>query len=76
MRRHCFEKSNDDQIRIDKGLFTLEEAAAIYAMLNSKNPINKVSALMAVLERNGTLIRVLVVVAFLLLVLIVIRIRR
>jgi hypothetical protein len=73
---HRFEKSGSDNIRIDKGLFSREEATQIYRMLNSNNPFDKVNAFLAILERNGTLLWVLVVTAFLILALVIIRIRR
>jgi hypothetical protein len=76
VRGYRFEKSDSDHIRIDKALFTREEAFQIYNMLNSKNPFDRVNVLLAILERNGTLLWMLVVTAFLLLALVVIRIRR
>ena len=76
---HRFEKSDDDdddEVRIDNGAFNRDEAAQIYAMLSSKNPLSQINALLAIVERNGTLLWVLLAVSFLLLALVVIRIRR
>ena len=73
---HKFEKSNVGEIRIDNGLFTRDEAAQIYSMVSSRNPVSQINALFAVLERNGTLLWVLLAVAFLFLALVIIRVRR
>jgi hypothetical protein len=73
---HKFEKSNAAEIRIDNGLFTRDEAAQIYSMMSSKNPVSQINALFAVLERNGTLLWILLAVAFLFLALVIIRVRR
>lgn len=73
---HRFEKSEDDEIRIDNGAFNRDEASQIYAMLSSKNLLSQINALLAILERNGMLLWVLLAVSFLLLALVVIRIRR
>ena len=45
-------------------------------MLNSNNPFDKVNAFLVILDRNGTLLWVLIVTAFLILALVIIRIRR
>jgi hypothetical protein len=73
---HKFEKTKNDEIRIDNGLFTRDEASQIFSLLHSKNPFEHINALIAILERNGTLLWVLVIVAFLLLAVVAIRIRR
>ncbi|MFH0848230.1 MAG: hypothetical protein V1857_01845 [archaeon] len=73
---HRFEKSETDQIQIDNGQFTRDEAAQIYSLLNSKNPLNQINALLAILERSGTLLWVLMIAAFLLLALVIIRVGR
>jgi hypothetical protein len=73
---HKFEKTKTDEIRIDNGLFTRDEATQIYSLLTSRNPLNHMNAVIAILERNGTLLWVLIIVAFLLLAVIAIRIRR
>ncbi len=73
---HSFEKGDKEGIRVDNGLFSRDEAAQIYSMLSSRNPLSQINALLAILERNGTLLWVLMIAAFLLLALVVIRIRR
>jgi hypothetical protein len=45
-------------------------------LLSSRNPFNQINALLAILERSGTLLWVLIIVAFLLLAVVVIRVRR
>ncbi len=73
---HRFEKTEAGEIRIDNGLFSRDEASQICSLLSSKNPFNQMNALLAILERNGTLLWVLIIVAFLLLAVVAIRIRR
>lgn len=73
---HKFEKTKTGEIRIDNGLFTRVEATQVYSLLKSKNPFDHINAPVAILERNGTLLWILVIVALLLLVVVAIRIRR
>jgi len=73
---HKFEKTETEDIRVDNGLFSRDEAALLYRMLASKNPITQINAWLLILERNGMLLWILLGVAFILMLLIVIRIRR
>ncbi len=76
MRGHLFQKIDTDQVQIDNGVFTRSEAAEIFSLLRSKNLLSQTNANLAILERNGTLLWVMVTVAVLLLSLVIIRIRR
>ena len=62
---HKFEKSGANEIRIDSGLFTADEATQLYSMLSSRNPISQINAVFAILERSGTLLWILFIGAFL-----------
>jgi len=41
---HKFEKTENEDIMIDGGYFTSEEAKQLFRMLNSRNPIVKLNA--------------------------------
>lgn len=73
---HKFEKTDTDDIRVDSGLFKRDEAAQLYQLLASRNPITQINALLAILERNGMLLWILLGVSFILLLLVIIRVRR
>ena len=76
IRGHKFGKAEGGKVKIDNGLFTQEEAAEIFSMLTSKNPINRWNAMLLIWERNGTLLKVLVVGSFILLLFIFLITRR
>jgi hypothetical protein len=73
---HKFEKTETDEIRVDGGLFGKDEAAQLYRLLSSRNPIAQINAFLAILERSGMLLWVLLGVSFILMLLIIIRVRR
>ena len=73
---HKFEKTDAEGIRVDGGLFNKDEAAQLYRLLSSRNPVTQVNALLAVLERNGTLLWILLGISFILMLLVLIRVRR
>jgi len=73
---HKFEKTDTDDVRVDNGLFKRDEAAQLYRMLTSKNPLTQLNAWLAILERNGTLLWILLGVSFILMLLVIMRIRR
>ena len=76
MAGHKFEKTETDDVRVDNGLFKRDEAAQLYRMLTSKNPITQLNAWLAILERNGALLWLLLGVSFILMLLVIIRIKR
>ena len=73
---HRFEKSQSGSIIIDKGAFDLEEALEIGHMLLSINPVSRMSAQIAIWEKNGFLVKGVLVVAILLLILVILFLRR
>ena len=73
---HRFEKSQSGLIIIDRGSFELEEAIEIGHMLLSINPVSKMSAQIAIWEKNGFLVKGVLVVAILLLILVILFLRR
>jgi hypothetical protein len=73
---HRFDKAPTGQITIDKGTFELEEAIELGHMLLSINPVAKLSAQVAIWEKNGTLVKVVLVVAVLLLIIVILLLRR
>lgn len=73
---HKFEKTDTEDVRVDNGLFKRDEAAHLYRMLVSKNPITQLNAWLAILERNGSLLWILLAVSFILMLLVIFRIKR
>jgi hypothetical protein len=73
---HRFEKNLSGEIRVDKAVFDFEEAQQIGQMLLSQNPFLKLSAQFAVWEKNGTLLKLVLVGTILLLVVVIVVIRR
>jgi len=73
---HRFERTASGAVLVDNGLFQEPEARALFEMLSSSNPITKLNAVVAIWERNGTLLKLLLAAAFLLLLFVFIRIRR
>jgi hypothetical protein len=76
MGGHRFEKTRTGDIQIDKAPFSAEEARQLFLMLSSRNPITRLSATLVIWDRNGTLIKALLIAAFLLLILVFILINK
>ena len=74
--RHRFEKSQTGSIIIDKAVFDLEEAVDVGRMLLSVNPVSRLSAQVAIWEKNGTLVKGVLVIAIVLLILVILFLRR
>jgi len=70
IRGHKFSKAEEDEVRIDNGLFAQEEAKEIFSMLTSRNPMSRWNATLLIWERNGTLLKMLVAGSLILLVLV------
>jgi hypothetical protein len=68
---HRFEKTPSGRVTIDRGSFELEEAMEVGHELLSINPVLRFSAKVAIWEKNGTLVKVALVVAILLLILVI-----
>jgi len=73
---HRFEKTGTEDVRIDNAMFSEEEARQLFEMLNSRNPFTRLTATVAIWERNGVLLKFLLIAAFLLILLMYIRVRR
>lgn len=76
IHNHRFEKTSGGTITVDKGSFELEEAEEIAEMLLSQNPMSQLSAQVAIWEKNGALLKMVLVGAIILLILVVIIVRR
>ncbi|MHB8567516.1 MAG: hypothetical protein ACYC7D_02375 [Nitrososphaerales archaeon] len=76
VKAHKFEKTPDGSIKIDRAKFGIEEAEEIAKMIFSGNPISNLSAQIAIWERNGKLIKTVLVVAIILLIIVILFIRR
>jgi hypothetical protein len=73
---HKFEKSQSGSVLIDKATFELEEAIELGHMLLSINPVSRLSAQVAIWEKNGTLVKFVLVFAILLLLIVILFLRR
>lgn len=73
---HKFEKTKGEDVLIDGGVFSKEEAKQLFQMLNSRNPIIRLNATFIIWERNGLLIKLLIALASIVLLFIYIRVRR
>lgn len=76
MDGHRFEKTGTGDIQIDRAPFSVEEARQLFLMLSSRNPITRLNATLIIWDRNGILIKALLIAALLLLLLVFIRIRK
>jgi hypothetical protein len=73
VKGHTFVLKGDNVIAVDGGKFLYEEALDLVKLLNSRNPLDQLSAGVTIAERNGVLrlvvlglIAVIVVVVLLL----------
>lgn len=73
---HRFEKTDSDDVRVDNGVFRKEEAQQLFRMLTSANPFTRLNALLVIWERNGTLLAALLIIGFIMLMIVLIRVRR
>jgi len=76
VKGHRFKKTKRNEILIDGGPFTRDEAKQILKMIMSRNPITRLNATLIIWERNGTLTKILIALAIIMLILIYIRIRK
>jgi hypothetical protein len=68
---HRFEKSLSRNIIIERGTFELEEALEVGHILLSIIPVAKLSAEVAIWEKNGNLVKVVLVATIVLLVIVI-----
>jgi len=73
---HKFEKAESEGVIVDGGYFTKEEARHLFKMLNSRNPIVRLNAATLIWERNGFLMKLIIILSILALILIYIKIRK
>ena len=76
MGGHRFEKTGTGDVQIEGAPFPVEEARQLFLMLSSRNPITRLNATLIIWDRNGILVKVLIIAALLLLLLVFIRIRK
>jgi len=76
MGGHRFEKAGTGDVQIDRAPFSVEEARQLFLMLSSRNPFTKLNATLIIWDRNGTLVKALLIAALLLLLLVFIMIRK
>ncbi|MDA4135558.1 MAG: hypothetical protein OK449_00990 [Thaumarchaeota archaeon] len=76
VRGHSFVMQGDDLILVDRGKFVYEEALRLARLLNSRNPIDAISANTMIWERNGTMRLVVLGLIALILVVVVVFARR
>ena len=72
LKGHKFEKTSREDVLVDRGLFTREEAKELFRMLTSQNPFTKFNATVLILERNGLLTKIIIALAIIALILIII----
>lgn len=75
LKGHKFEKKADD-VLVDGGFFTKEEAKKLFEMFTSRNPFTRFNATILVWERNGLLIKIVILLALIALILIYLKVRR
>jgi hypothetical protein len=56
-----FEKLSSGQVVVDRGVFELEEAQEIGVMLLSRNPISRLAAEVGIWEKNGSLLKAVLI---------------
>jgi len=64
------------ELKEEHGLSTEEEVGLLYLMLTSRNPLRVLSGKFLIWERNGTLIKILQVIAVIALIIVFIVVRR
>ncbi|MBM3292530.1 hypothetical protein FJY84_07615 [Candidatus Bathyarchaeota archaeon] len=73
---HKFRITKKGDIEIDGRIYTVEEARYLYRLIISKNPLEVLNGKFLILERNGTLIRILQVIAVIALIIVFVIVRR
>jgi len=76
LKGHKFEKTGREDVLVDRGLFTKEEAKELFRMLTSQNPFTRFNATIMIWERNGFLIKIMIALALITLILVYFRVRR
>jgi len=76
LRGHRFEKTKNEEVLVDGGVFTKNEAKHLFKLIISRNPLDRLNATLLMWERNGALIKILIILALLMLILVYIRVKR
>ena len=63
MGGHRFEKTETGDVKVDRAPFSVEEARQLFLMLSSRNPLTRLNATLIIWDRNGTLVKVLLIAA-------------
>jgi hypothetical protein len=66
---HKFEKTRNENVRVDSGLFAKEEAKELFRMLISQNPFTRFNATIVIWERNGILTKIMIALSLIALIL-------
>jgi hypothetical protein len=73
---HSFRATKESALEVDGKPYTEEDARLLYLMLTSMNPLRVLSGKFLIWERNGTLIKILQVIAVIALIIVFIMVRR
>ena len=73
---HRFKGTKTNDIDVDGALFTEGEARQLYQMLSSSNPITRLNGSFVIWGRNGTVVKLFLVVALLMLLIVFVIVRR
>lgn len=73
---HRFAGTKTSDIDVDGALFTESEAKHLYQMLSSSNPLPRLNGSLIIWERNGTVVKLFLVLALLMLLIVFVIVRR
>lgn len=76
MGGHRFEKTPTSDVKVGGVLFTEEEVRQLFEMLTSSNPLTRLNATLIIWERNGTLVKLFLVIALAMLLIVFVVVRR
>lgn len=73
---HRFKGTKTNDVDVDGALFTEAEAKQLYVMLSSPNPLTRLNGSFVIWERNGTIVKLFLGIALLMLLLVFVIVRR
>jgi len=76
LKGHKFEKTSNENVLVDGGLFTKEEVKEFFRMLTSQNPFTRFNATIVIWEQNNVLIKIMIALTLITLTLVYFRIQR
>ena len=65
---HKFEKTSNENVLVDGGLFAKEEVKELFRMLISQNPFTRFNAIIVIWERNGVLTKIMIALSLIALI--------